>query len=254
MAADEAPWHDAAHGADGAGHFVDSSTLVVAIDGPSGAGKSTVARGVARALGCRYLDTGAVYRALTWAVLERGADPGDEPGVVGVLSDFRLELSTDPDDVTVAVGGHDVTAAIRGQAVTASVSAVSAIPRVRTQLVAMQRSIIGEGGIVVEGRDIGTVVCPNADVKIFLTANPAVRATRRFAEDDDPEVDVDAVKADLARRDRLDSSRVVSPLAAAQDAVLIDSTSMDAGAVIAAVLDIVAARTEVPSSAPSTQR
>ncbi len=248
MAADKAPWHDAAHGADDPGRFVDSSTVVVAIDGPSGAGKSTVARGVARALGYRYLDTGAMYRALTWAVLERGTDPANEPGVAGVLSDFRVEVSTDPDDVGVAVGGHDVTTAIRGPAVTASVSAVSAIPRVRTQLVAMQRSIIGSGGIVVEGRDIGTVVCPDADVKIFLTANPAVRATRRLAEDDDSELNEDAVKADLARRDRLDSSRAVSPLAAALDAVPIDSTSMDVGAVIAAVLDIVAARTEAPST------
>ena len=248
MAAEKAPWHDAAQGVDDSRQLVDSSTLVVAIDGPSGAGKSTVARGVARALRCRYLDTGAVYRALTWAVLDHGTDPDDERGVAGVLADFRLELSTDPADVAVVVGGHDVTAAIRGAAVTASVSAVSAMPRVRTQLVAMQRSIIGRGGIVVEGRDIGTVVCPDADVKIFLTANPAVRATRRFAEDDDPEVGVDAVEADLARRDRLDASRTVSPLAAADDAIAIDSTSMDAASVIGAVLDIVAARAEAQST------
>jgi cytidylate kinase len=248
MAADKAPWQDAVYGIDDSGQLVDSSTLVVAIDGPSGAGKSTVARGVARALRCRYLDTGAVYRALTWAVLERGTDPDDERGVAGVLNDFQLELSTDPDDVAVVVVGHDVTAAIRGPAVTAAVSAVSAIPRVRTQLVAMQRSIIGGGGIVVEGRDIGTVVCPDADVKIFLTANPAVRATRRFVEDDDPEVDVDAVEADLARRDRLDTSRTDSPLVAAADAIAIDSTSMDAASVIAAVLDIVTARVHARST------
>ncbi|HEY8728956.1 MAG TPA: (d)CMP kinase [Acidothermaceae bacterium] len=248
MAADKAPWQDAAHGIDDSRQLVDSSTLVVAIDGPSGAGKSTVARGVARALWCRYLDTGAVYRALTWAVLEQGTDPGDEQGVAGVLTDFRLELSTDPADIAVVVGGQDVTAAIRGAAVTSSVSAVSAMPRVRTQLVAMQRSIIGRGGIVVEGRDIGTVVCPDADVKIFLTANSSVRATRRFVEHDDPAAGVDAVEADLARRDGLDANRTVSPLVAAADAIAIDSTSMDAASVIAVVLDIVAARAEARST------
>ena len=127
---------------------------------------------------------------------------------------------------------------------TAAVSAVSALPGVRTQLVALQRSIIGAGGIVVEGRDIGTVVCPDATVKIFLTANPGVRATRRFVEVDDPRGSVDAVEADLARRDRLDSSRKLSPLTPAADAIPIDSTAMDAAAVIATVLDIVAARSQ----------
>jgi cytidylate kinase len=132
--------------------------------------------------------------------------------------------------------------------VTASVSAVSAFPPVRTQLVALQQSIIGAGGIVVEGRDIGTVVCPTAPVKIYLTANPAVRATRRYAEDSDPNLDVSIVEASLARRDHLDSSRAVSPLSAAPDAIAIDSTSMDIAAVINAVLDVVAARTQSPST------
>jgi CMP/dCMP kinase len=249
MAADEARWQQAAdEESESVGGYVDLSTLVIAIDGPAGAGKSTVARGVARALGCRYLDTGAVYRALTWAVLDRGADPDDERSVMAVLADFRLDLSTDPDHVSVAVGGHDVTTAIRGAAVTAAVSAVSAVPAVRTQLVALQQSIIGAGGIVVEGRDIGTVVCPTAPVKIFLTANAAVRATRRYAEGDEPNLDIATIEASLARRDHLDSSRAVSPLTAASDAVAIDSTGMDAAAVISAVLDVVAARTSSSST------
>jgi len=238
MAAEKAPWQDAAQGIDDSRQLVDSSTLVVAIDGPSGAGKSTVARGVARALRCRYLDTGAVYRALTWAVLDHGTDPGDERGVAGVLSDFRLELSTDPADVAVVVGGHDVTAAIRGAAVTASVSAVSAIPRVRTQLVAMQRSIIGRGGIVVEGRDIGTVVTPDAAVKIFLTASQDARAQRRSAEDAG---DVAATLASITRRDAIDSTRAASPLRKSDDAIEIDSTTLDVDGVVARVLHACAA-------------
>ena len=184
-----------------------------------------------------------MYRALTWAVLDRAADADDEHSVLRVLADFRLDLSTDPDQVSVAVGGHDVTAAIRGAAVTASVSAVSALPAVRSQLVALQQSIIGAGGIVVEGRDIGTVVCPTAPVKIFLTADPAVRASRRYVEGDDPNLDIATVEASLARRDHLDSSRAVSPLSAAADAIAIDSPD-GRRCGINAVLDVVAARTD----------
>jgi CMP/dCMP kinase len=221
------------------------STLVVAIDGPSGSGKSTVARGVARSLDLRYLDTGATYRALTWAVLDRGVDPGNVDGVIALADTVQIEVSTDPDASAVAVDGSDVTAPIRGPEVTRAVSAVSAIPPVRERMVALQRSIIGAGGIVVEGRDIGTVVCPDAPVKIFLTASSDVRASRRWAESDEAPAgsDVQAVKADMARRDQLDSTRVDSPLARAADAVTVDSTTMDVPAVIAFILDIVAERT-----------
>ena len=161
-------------------HAVDLSTLVVAIDGPSGSGKSTVARGVARILGLRYLDTGAMYRALTWWVIEQGVDPADESSVLAAATTFDLDMSTDPvAQQVVLVSGHDVTRAIRSAAVTQQVSAVSAVAEVRRQLVARQRVIIGAGGIVVEGRDIGTTVCPAAPVKIFLTAATEARAVRR---------------------------------------------------------------------------
>jgi CMP/dCMP kinase len=237
MAADEARWQQAAdEESESVGGYVDLSTLVIAIDGPSGAGKSTVARGVARALGCRYLDTGAVYRALTWAVLDRGADPDDERSVMAVLADFRLDLSTDPDHVSVAVGGHDVTTAIRGAAVTAAVSAVSAVPAVRTQLVALQQSIIGAGGIVVEGRDIGTVVCPGADVKIYLNAERQTRAERRLAER--PEIGADALATDLRIRDQSDAERMMP----AADAVQIDTTELDVEDVVSRIEQLVRER------------
>jgi cytidylate kinase len=233
--------------------IVDSSTLVVAIDGPSGSGKSTVARGVARALNLRYLDTGAIYRALTWAVLAAGVAPDDVEGVLQVAGRFDVRVSTDPDDTAVVANGTDVAAAIRADNVTQAVSAVSAIPEVRTRLVALQRALIGPGGFVVEGRDIGTVVCPDASVKVFLTASPDARAARRSAEASDSKAltapAVEQVREDLARRDRLDSGRAASPLLQADDALALDSTAMDVDAVVAYVLRVVADRTRVFASA-----
>ena len=230
-------------------------TLVIAIDGPSGSGKSTVARRVAAALHLRYLDTGAVYRALTWAVLDRAVEPDNVDGVLAVAGVAQIRVSTDPQAQAVSVDGRDVAAAIRGPEVTGAVSAVSAIPQVRERLVALQRAIIGAGGIVVEGRDIGTVVAPDSPVKIFLTASPEMRAARRSA---DAEIsvgdrDVSSVQADLARRDTLDSTRAASPLAMAPEAVQLDSTAMDEDAVVARVLDLVAQRSrDLASSSQST--
>jgi cytidylate kinase len=221
-----------------------SPTLVIAIDGPSGSGKSTVARQVARTLQLRYLDTGATYRALTWAVLDRGVDPENVEGVLAVAGVAQIRVSTDPQAPAVSVDGRDVTAAIRGHAVTRAVSAVSAIPQVRERLVGLQRAIIGAGGFVVEGRDIGTVVCPDSPVKIFLTASAETRAARRSADADSGagDRDVNNVQADLARRDALDSTRAASPLAMAPDAVPLDSTAMDEDTVVARVLDLVVER------------
>ena len=233
-------------------HAADLSTLVVAIDGPSGSGKSTVARGVARTLGLRYLDTGAMYRALTWWVIEHRVDPADESAVVTVAATFDLEISTDPmAPQVVMVSGHDVTEAIRSAEVTRAVSAVSAVTEVRRQLVARQRTLIGIGGIAVEGRDIGTAVCPDAPVKIFLTAAADARAVRRAREIEtgDP-AGVSVVRADLDRRDRLDSGRAASPLHQAADAVTLDSTELDADQVIAAVLALVRDRTGITTSEP----
>lgn len=226
----------------------DASALVIAIDGPSGSGKSTVARGVARALDLRYLDTGAMYRGLTWWVLEGGIEPDDPAGVLARLTTFELVVSTDPRRSSVAVGSRDVTTAIRQPDVTAAVSAVSAIPEVRHELVARQRAIIGSGGIVVEGRDIGTVVCPGAPVKIFLTAAADVRASRRALEAHSGRSSVLDVKADLDRRDRLDSRRRTSPLNQAADACSLDSSAMTASEVVAAVLDVVREKTGVTST------
>jgi cytidylate kinase len=220
------------------------TTKVIALDGPSGSGKSTVARGVAQALGWRYVDTGATYRAATLAVLRAGTELSDADAVTDVVGAAAIDVSTDPGTAGVRLDGEDVTAVVRGPEVTAAVSAVSAVPAVRTQLVALQRRLAGRTGAVLEGRDIGTAVFPDAAVKVFLDASAEIRAARR-AGDADAGVDVTggqtavaAVAADLARRDRLDSSRTTSPLQAAQDAVHLDSSTLDAAQVVERVLDL----------------
>ncbi|HEV7864075.1 MAG TPA: (d)CMP kinase [Acidimicrobiia bacterium] len=215
---------------------------VVAIDGPAGSGKSTVARAVAEALGLPALDTGAMYRAVTWAVLDGGIDPGDAAAVAAVAS--RLDLQVGP---PVLVGGRDVTEAIRTAEVTGAVSVVAAVPEVRVGLVAAQREWIEvHGGGVVEGRDIGTVVAPDAVLKIYLVASEEERARRRQRQDDAAEVsgegggegsgDLDATQAALRRRDAIDSGRAASPLAAADDAVVLDTTGLSVDGVVAEVL------------------
>ena len=207
-------------------HQPDASHLVVAVDGPSGSGKSSTARGVARALGLRYLDTGAMYRALTWALLQRGVDVDDPRQVAAAAADVELVSGTDPDAPTITADGTDVSVPIRGPEVTAAVSAVSAVPEVRAQLLVMQRSIVGAGGIVVEGRDIGSVVVPDAPVKVFLTAAADARARRRTEQDGGTDASLELTAADLERRDRLDSGRTASPLVQAIDAVVLDSTRL----------------------------
>jgi cytidylate kinase len=205
---------------------------VVAVDGPSGSGKSTVSRRLARRLGAAYLDTGAMYRAATWAVLRDGADPADAPAVARVVAGAELRITTDPAAVAVTVDGTPVDADIRGAAVTAAVSAVSGVPAVRAQLIAQQRALIeaarGAGGIVVEGRDIGAVVAPDADLKVFLTASESERARRRSGQSG---ADLAATDADLRRRDRADS-RVTKPLEAADGAVTLDTTELGIDEVI----------------------
>ncbi len=219
---------------------VSGSPIVIAVDGPSGSGKSTVARAVASRLGLRYLDTGSMYRAVTWAVLERDVDGADQAAVERVADAIRLDIGTDPDHPTIAVDGTDVTAAIREQRITHEVSAAAAVPAVRAAMVSLQRRLIGRGAIVVEGRDIATVVAPEAAVKVYLTADPAARAKRRATE-----VDADHIRteADLARRDALDSTRTASPLTRSPDATLIDATDLTADQVVERVLDLVDAAT-----------
>ncbi|WP_184544146.1 (d)CMP kinase [Streptosporangium becharense] len=207
------------------------------MDGPSGSGKSSASRGVARALGLRYLDTGAMYRAITWWMLQQGVDLTDPGAVAAQALQPVLTMGTDPDAPAVAVDGTDVGGPIRTAEVTAAVSAVSAVPEVRRRLVAEQREIIGAGGIVVEGRDIGTVVAPDAPVKIFLTASADARAVRRTAEL--AGTTVEAQRAAMARRDTLDSTRKTDPLAKAADAVELDSTALNLEEVIAEILRVI---------------
>jgi CMP/dCMP kinase len=205
-------------------------TKVVAIDGPSGSGKSTVAKAVARALGVDVLDTGAMYRAVTLAVLERSIDPHDGAACAELATAARLVLGD-----RVLLDGTDVTDAIRGPDVTALVSTVSAHPGVRAALVERQRSWAGERGAgVVEGRDIGTVVFPDAVVKVFLTASDEERARRRQRDEAAAEraLPVEAVRDDLARRDRLDSEREASPLRPAADAFEVDTTALGVDEVV----------------------
>jgi cytidylate kinase len=215
--------------------------LVVAMDGPSGSGKSSASRGVARTLGLRYLDTGAMYRAITWWMLREQADLGDPAAIAARAAEPVLEIGTDPDAPAVHVDGVDVAAPIRGAEVTAAVSAVSAVPEVRSRLVAEQRAIIGAGDIVVEGRDIGTVVAPAAQVKVYLTASAEARALRRTAEL--AGTTVEAQRAAMARRDTLDSTRKADPLSMAADAVALDTTALNLDEVIAEVLRLIKEKT-----------
>jgi cytidylate kinase len=198
------------------------STVVVAMDGPSGSGKSSTSRGVATALGLRYLDTGAQFRAMTQWMLEHDVDLSDA-AVIATFADTPVIASgTDSQQPTITLDGVDVAAAIRSEQVTASVSAVASVPEVRARLLALQRSLIGDGGIVVEGRDIGSVVWPEAEVKVYLTADPSARARRRTAENGVGSVD--ATEADLIRRDTIDSGRATAPLTVPAGAVHLDTT------------------------------
>jgi len=209
----------------------DNRRLVVAVDGPSGSGKSTISRRLAAALDARYLDTGAMYRAVTWAVLRHGVDPRDADAVAKLARSVELTIGVDPLESHVAVDGTPVDRPIREAEVTQAVSAVSAVTQVRALLVAQQRKIIDSAErIVVEGRDIGTVVAPDANLKVYLTASVDERARRRSAESATEQA---ATAADLNRRDKLDSTRAADPLRQAEDAVVLDTTALGIDEVVA---------------------
>jgi len=217
-----------------------SKPLVVAIDGPSGSGKSSTSRGVADRLSLDYLDTGAMYRAMTWALLQRGVDLQDPDAIAKAADDVRLTSGTDPLDPTIHVDGTDVADPIRSDEVTGSVSLVAAVPSVRERLVDLQRdAIAGSAGIVVEGRDIGSTVAPDATVKIYLVADPAARAARRALETG--AADTAAMEVALARRDEIDSNRAASPLTKAEGAVVVDGTYLTLEEVIDTIVGIVEA-------------
>ena len=221
-----------------------ADALLLAIDGPSGTGKSTVSRAVAEHLGAKYLDTGAMYRVATLWVLRQGIDPADSDAVAAATADLPLGVSDDPRSTEVLLDGEDVSGEIRGPEVTQNVSAVSAIPAVRENLVDLQRRLAADAGrCVVEGRDIGTVVLPDVPAKVFMTAAAEVRARRRHAQDiaAGRDADYDEVLADVIRRDELDSSRATSPLRPADDAVVLDTSEMDIEEVIDHILDVVEA-------------
>jgi cytidylate kinase len=214
----------------------------ITLDGPSGTGKSSVARAVAARLGAAYLDTGAMYRAATVAVLDAGIDPDDADAVGRVVAGASIEVGTTAGIELVQVDGVDVAARIRGAEVTRHVSAVSAVPAVRRQLVDQQRDLVAAAdAVVVEGRDIGTVVLPDATLKVYLTAAPEVRAERRADQLGLRTADeIAALAADLRRRDEYDSSRADSPLRPAADAVVVDSTELSREAVVDRVVELAA--------------
>jgi cytidylate kinase len=207
------------------------------MDGPSGSGKSSTSRGVASRLGLRYLDTGAQFRAVTAWMIEHEVDFEDPSAIAKRAGEPEIVSGTDPQDPTITVDGRDVAVEIRSQAVTDHVSAVASVPEVRQRLLDLQRSIIGEGGIVVEGRDIGSVVAPGAEVKLYLTADPAARAARRTAENGAGTVE--ATEADLLRRDAIDSGRAVAPAMMPDGAVHIDTTPYSLDEVIDQVVALV---------------
>jgi cytidylate kinase len=212
----------------------------VTLDGPSGTGKSSVARDVATRLGAAYLDTGAMYRAATVAVLDAGVDLTDPEAVTRAVSRAEIEVGTAADAEVVRVDGVDVAVRIRGAEVTRTVSPVSAVPAVRRLLVDRQRQLVAAAdAVVVEGRDIGTVVLPDATLKIYLTASPEVRAQRRAGQlgVTDPEK-IAALARDMRRRDEHDSRRADSPLRPAQDAVVVDSTDLDKPAVVERIVEL----------------
>ncbi len=213
--------------------------MIIAIDGPSGSGKSTLGRMLARALKLLYIDTGSMYRAVALAVIEARLDPHDAEAVTALANGIEIDLEGDPDSLCVLLNGRDITGQIRTEEVTAMSSIVSTIPGVRRAMVERQRAI-SKRGAVLNGRDIGTVVFPDADVKFFLTAQPEERAERRYREDQltaSSSATLAETLADMIERDRRDSTRVDSPLKIADDAVVIDSSGKDIDHVFTEMMD-----------------
>ncbi|MBL0387793.1 (d)CMP kinase [Tumebacillus sp. ITR2] len=213
------------------------NTLRVALDGPAGAGKSTVAKRVAAALGVAYVDTGAMYRAITWKALQKGIELHDEVALTELADSIHIDFKPRSVGQAVFVDGEEVTDAIRSFDVTNNVSAVSAVSGVRVAMVKLQQDIAARTGVLMDGRDIGTVVLPNADVKIWLTASVEARAQRRYQEllGKGIACDFEQIKEDIQRRDDYDASREHSPMVKADDAVVVDTTGMSIDEVIAQI-------------------
>jgi cytidylate kinase len=218
--------------------------LVIAIDGPAGAGKSTVAQKLAARLGLMYVDSGATYRAAALKVLEAGIDPHDGPAVAKLIGGADVQVTTGEGEPRVLVDGEDVTARLRTPEVTLAAAQVSRMPEVRAKLIEIQRTFAQGRGVVMEGRDIGTVVFPQAQLKIFLKANVEERARRRLKQDsrEGREATLEKTAYEIGRRDQLDAERKISPLMPASDAVEIDSTHLLADQVVEQVLALARAR------------
>ncbi len=216
--------------------------LTIAIDGPAGAGKSTLARALAAALGYTYVDSGAMYRVVGLAAHERGIDLGDVPALAALVATLDFTLQPDPSGQRVLLDGRDVTDAIRSTAAGERASRVAAVPEVRSGLVARQRALGAAGGIVMDGRDIGTVVFPDAHCKFYVTASVAERARRRALDVGAPAEQLPAIQHQIETRDRRDSERTHSPLAAAPDAELVDTTGQSVDALVTRLLQRVLER------------
>ena len=210
--------------------------MIIAIDGPSGSGKSTLGRLLARALNLLYIDTGSMYRAVALAVIDAQLDPGDTEAVTALVNRIDIDLEGDPDSLRVLLTGRDVTDQIRTESVTDMSSIISTIPGVRRAMVERQRAM-GRRGAVLNGRDIGTVVFPDADIKFFLTAVPEERAERRFKEEHTPSATLAETLAEMIERDRRDSTRADSPLKVADDAIVVDSTGKTIEEVFAQMME-----------------
>lgn len=218
--------------------------MIIAIDGPSGAGKSTLGRMIARELNLLYIDTGAMYRAVAYAITESGVSAADRTAVARIAENAEINLAGDPDSLQVTLNGRNISDKIRTEEISHASSVISVIPEVRRALVHRQREMASRGSVVLDGRDIGTVVFPNADIKFFLTAAPEERASRRYEEDRLKERDItfEETLADINLRDQRDSTRADSPLAIAEDAVVIDSTELSIEDVFERMMQIIRER------------
>jgi cytidylate kinase len=210
----------------------------VALDGPAGAGKSTVARLVAEDLGFVYIDTGAMYRAVTWKIMQEGLHPDQVEQLIAVAKQMQIELKPGLTGQKVFVDGVEVTDAIRTVEINQNVSWVASIPQIREILVHLQKQMAATKGVVMDGRDIGTQVLPNAEVKVFLTASARERAERRFRETKDSVLTLEQLENNINQRDRMDEQREASPLVKAEDAFLLDSTEMSLSEVVTQILDL----------------
>lgn len=220
---------------------MNQDVIAVAIDGPAGAGKSTIARAAAAQLGFVYVDTGALYRTIGLAVCRRGIDGTDVPGILATLPEIQVGLTYQDGAQHVLLDGEDVSDAIRTPQISTYASQVSSVPEVRAYLLDLQRDLARRQSVIMDGRDIGTVILPDAKVKIFLTASPEKRAARRCAElrEKGQDVTVEGILADMERRDALDASRAAAPLKQAEDAVLVDTSDLTLEQSIEAVLTVI---------------